>query len=135
MNTHKTIIDLARESRDLILEFIEEESLISDSSIKEITIAEGGKDIYVEDLYTGLQIYCLTEISNVFKMSMRGFGPCSASFYDALDITLSEIENDYKTMTKEEFINHIGKLHYMKYRCEEIYKKLENIEKEASSII
>ena len=60
---------------------------------------------------------------------------CSPSFYECLDHTKAELEYDYKKKSKDEFINYVGKLYYAEYRCEEIYKRLQEIEDEASELL
>lgn len=129
------ILNLAQEARELIFEFEKQESLISDAYIKEVSIDENGKVIYVEDTYEGLKIYSLTEISKVFSIAMNGFGPISASFYEALDIAIDELEDDYKKMSESEFKEYVGNLYFMQFRCEEIFERLKNIEKEAAQLI
>ena len=62
---------------------------------------------------------------------MRGWGPCSSGFYEEIELRLSELEYDFKKYSKEEFKEYVGSLKYTEYRCEEIYQRLEEIEKEA----
>ena len=43
-------------------------------------------------------------------------------------------ESNYKNKgSKEEFINYVGSLYYAKYRCEEIYNRLQDIENKGFS--
>ena len=65
---------------------------------------------------------------------MRGWGPCRAGFYEAMDLSQSELEYDFKMKkyTKDEFIKYAGGLKYAEYRCEEIYKRLDEIEEAAN---
>lgn len=78
--------------------------------------------------------YALTEISSVFDDEMRGYGPCNASFYEAMDIAQSELESDFNRLSKLEFKEYVGNLKYAEYRCEAICKRLEEIEKEAQNL-
>ena len=45
-------------------------------------------------------------------------------------LKINELGYKYKNRDKEEFMNYVGKLYYMKFRCEEIYERLQQIEKE-----
>ena len=48
-----------------------------------------------------------------------------------IDFRIDDIEDDYKNKSKEEFLNYVGHLYYAKYRCIEIYDRLQDIEDEA----
>ena len=79
-------------------------------------------------------IYYITDISSVFTVEMRGLDPCSPGFYEGIELALSELEYDFKKFSKGEFKEYVGNLKYVEYRCEEIYKRLEEIEEEASEL-
>ena len=96
--------------------------------------SEDGEIIEVDDEFEGVEEYCLTDISSVFSTEMRGWGPCSAGFYEAMDLALDDLEDVFKKFSKEEFKEYVGNLKYAEYRCEEIYKRLEEIEEEASEL-
>lgn len=127
-------LKLANEAKELIVEFRNEESRIAEITLEEISISEDGFTIYVEDNINGKMQYELTEISSIFSSEMRGWGPCSASFYESVSIAQSDAGDEYNNMEKEEFIQYVGGLYYMEYRCEEIYKRLEEIESEAADL-
>lgn len=55
--------------------------------------------------------------------------------YEAIGIAQSEVEDKYKTMSKDKYIQYVGGLYYMEQRCEEIYVRLEQIEKEAKELL
>lgn len=99
-----------------------------------MSIKEDGEIIEVDDEFDGVIEYSLTEISSVFSLEMRGWGPCPAGFYEAMEAALSSLESDFKRYSKEEFKEYVGDLKYTEYRCEEIYKRLEEIEKEAEEL-
>ena len=42
-----------------------------------------------------------------------------------------KFKNEINKYSKEEFKEYVGSLKYTEYRCEEIYQRLEEIEKEA----
>lgn len=45
-----------------------------------------------------------------------------------------EVENEYKNMNKDEYIQYAGGLFYLGERAEEIYARLQEIEEEAEKI-
>ena len=51
-----------------------------------------------------------------------------------MGLALANLEYDFKKFSKEEFKEYVGNLKYAEYRCEEIYKRLEEIEEEASEL-
>ena len=125
---------LANEAVELIKEFREEAGILGHNPLKSVTIQEDGEIIEVDDEFEGVEEYCLTDISSVFSTEMRGWGPCSAGFYEAMDLALDDLEYVFKKSSKEEFKEYVGNLKYAEYRCEEIYKRLEEIEEEASEL-
>ena len=125
---------LANEAVELIKEFREEAGILGHNPLKSVTIQEDGEIIEVDDEFEGVEEYCLTDISSVFSTEMRGWGPCSAGFYEAMDLALDDLEDVFKKFSKEEFKEYVGNLKYAEYRCEEIYKRLEEIEDEASEL-
>lgn len=125
---------LAEEAVELIKEFREVASILGVNPLKGISIKENGAVIEVEDEFDGIVEYELEDISSIFSTEMRGWGPCSAGFYEAMDLSQSELEYDFKMKkyTKDEFIKYAGGLKYAEYRCEEIYKRLDEIEEAAN---
>ena len=131
MSRLEKIMKLANEAVELIKEFREEAAMLGCNPLKSVTIQEDGEIIEVDDEFEGVKEYFLTDISSVFTIEMRGWGPCSAGFYEEIELRLSELEYDFKKYSKEEFKEYVGSLKYVEYRCEEIYQRLEEIEKEA----
>ena len=125
---------LANEAVKLIKEFREEAAILGCNPLKSVTIQEDGEIIEVDDEFEGVEEYCLTDISSVFSTEMRGWGPCSAGFYEAMDLALDDLEDVFKKSSKEEFKEYVGNLKYAEYRCEEIYKRLEEIEEEGFAL-
>ena len=66
---------------------------------------------------------------------MEGFGPCGSGFYEAISLAKSNLDYEFKNMDKKEFIKHAGMIWYIKSRCEEIYKRLKEIAREASKLM
>lgn len=125
--------ELAKEAVKLIKEFRKESGVLGDNPLVGIKIKKGGSVIEVEDSYEGITEYELNEISSIFTTEMRGWGPCSAGFYEAIGLAQSDLESDFKRLSKTEFKKYVGNLKYAEYRCEAIFKRLEEIEKEAES--
>lgn len=128
-------LKLANEAKELIIEFRQEEGRLGDNILQKIHISEDGSTIYVTETYDGEKEYALEEISEMFITEMRGWGPCSAQLYEAIAMAQSEVESEYKRMSKEEYIQYVGGLYYMEQRCEEIYVRLQQIEKEAEELL
>ena len=128
-------MELAKEAVELIKEFGEEASIVGDNPIKSIEIKENGSIIEIDHEYDGLEEYQLSKISSIFLSEMRGWGPCSAGFYEAISLAEDDLEDEFKSLSKTEFKEYVGNLKYAEYRCEEIYIRLEAIEKEAKELV
>ena len=131
MSKLKQRMKLAKEAAGLIEEFRREEGILGHNHLQSVAIKEDGRIIEVDDEFDGVIEYSLTEISSVFALEMRGWGPCSAGFYEAISLAEGELEYEFKTLSKTEFKEYVGNLKYAEYRCEEIYERLEEIEREA----
>lgn len=121
---------LAEEAVELIKEFREVASILGENPLEAIAIKDDGAIIEVEDSYEGIKEFALNDISSIFSMEMRGWGPCSAGFYEAISLAEDDLEDDFSKYTKEEFINYAGGIKYAEFRCEAIYKRLKEIESE-----
>ena len=135
MNNIERRIELAKEAVELIKEFGEEASFLGDNPINSIEINENGSIIEIDHEYDGLEQYKLSKISSIFLSEMRGWGPCSAGFYEAISLAEDDLEDEFKSLSKTEFKEYVGNLKYAEYRCEEIYIRLEAIEKEAKELV
>lgn len=93
-------LKLANEAKELIIEYREEVARLGENSLEKISVSEDGSIIYVTDTYEGDEEYSLGEISSIFTTEMRGWGPCSAQLYEAISIAQSEVESEYKRMSK-----------------------------------
>ena len=131
MSKLKQRMKLAKEAVELIKEFRGEEAILGHNPLRAVSIKEDGEIIEVDDEFDGVIEYSLTDISSIFTLEMRGWGPCSAGFYEAISLAEGELEYEFKTLSKTEFKEYVGNLKYAEYRCEEIYKRLEEIEREA----
>lgn len=144
MVDREKLLVLADEVKNLIIEFYDVAKIVEgyeendESPLTFIEIRDNGETIAVRDTFIeGEQIYELQDISEIFKIDMRGFGPCSAQLYESIGIAQSEVEDEYrkKDRSKDEFIRYVGSLYYAEYRCEEIYQRLEEIEEEVKSVL
>ena len=89
-------MELAKEAVELIKEFGEEASIVGDNPIKSVEIKENGAIIEVDDEFDGVIEYSLTNISSVFALEMRGWGPCPAGFYEAIELAINQLKIDFK---------------------------------------
>lgn len=135
MNKQERKLDLANEAVSLIKEFRELEATVGENIFKSIKVNTDGSKIIVDHIYEGILEYKLTEISTVFSDEIDGFGPVGSGFYDAIYLEIDNFENAYEKMDKKDFIDYVGKVYFMKFRCEEIYEKLKLIEKEFNEVI
>lgn len=124
-------LKLANEAVELIHEFEEIVSEIEISIMREVSINEEKltiKAIDPNDNDLELELY---EVATVYRSIIDGCGPCGGIFEEEIDFRIDDIEDDYKNKSKEEFLNYVGHLYYAKYRCIEIYDRLQDIEDEA----
>ena len=126
---------LAKEAAGLIEEFRGEAGTLGHNPLRSVSIKEDGEIIEVDDEFDGVIEYSLTDISSIFTLEMRGWGPCPAGFYEAISLAEDDLEDEFKSLSKTEFKEYVGNLKYAEYRCEEIYIRLEAIEKEAKELV
>ena len=134
MNKLEKLMKLSNEAVDLIKEFREEAEILGTNPLRSISIKNGGEVIEVDDDFEGIKEYPINKISSIFELEMRGVGPCTAGFYEAVSLAEADLEYDFKRYSKEEFKEYVGNLKYAEYRCEAIYKRLEEIEKEVEEL-
>lgn len=135
MNNLEKQMKLAEEAVELIKEFRKEAEVLGTNPLKEITIKENGRIIEVNDEFDGIVEYELNEISSIFSMEMDGWGPCSPGFYEAISLAEEDFKYDFPKYTKEEFKEYVGSIKYTEYRCEAIYERLKEIDKEAEDLM
>ena len=92
MSKLKQRMKLAKEAAGLIEEFRREEGILGHNPLQSVAIKEDGRIIEVDDEFDGVIEYSLTEISSVFALEMRGWGPCPAGFYEAISLAEGELE-------------------------------------------
>lgn len=127
-------IELANEAIELIKEFRNEEAKLGMEMLISVKASENGKIIIVNNDLEGETEWELSEISSEFARDMEGFAMFGACLYEEIDELVSSFQYKYGEMDKEEFIQYVGNIYYIKYRCEEIYNRLKEIEKEAEQL-
>ena len=135
MNNNDKVLKLAQEAKNLIIEFRNEASVLGVNPLNNISISEDGFAITIDSDLTGVTEFSLFEISSALHDDMECWGPASPAFYECMSLSISEIEFKYSEKSKDEFINYVGQLYYAQYRCEEIYKRLQEIDNEASKLL
>lgn len=127
-------IELANEAIELIKEFRNEEAKLGMEMLISVKASEDGKIIIVNNDLEGETEWELSEISSEFARDMEGFAMFGAGLYEEIDELVSGFQYKYGEMDKEEFIQYVGNIYYIKYRCEEIYNRLKEIEKESEQL-
>ena len=125
-------LELANEAKELILEFMIEENTVHDNDLqyRKVEINTDGSVISVFDDEEEKSDYNITDIS----MSMARLFDERAVFHTFIEFAKEKIDENYKHMSKDNFIYVMGNLHYVDRRCEEIFERLEEIEDEAREI-
>lgn len=128
-------LELAKEAVSLIKEFRRLATIIGDNIFKSVKSNKDGSKIIINHAYEGRLVYNLNEIHNALEDEMEGFAPCGGGLDEAVDLVVDEFECEYRNKDKKEFMKYVGKVYYMKFRCEEIYERLKEIEEEVSEIM
>jgi len=130
------MIELSNETKNLLMEFYEDQRVLCDGEnvLEYIKDTKDGREITIKTIDCDEEKYDLPCIASTLTYLLRGFGPCGSGFYEALDLAKVEVENEYKNMNKDEYIQYAGGLFYLGERAEEIYARLQEIEEEAEKI-
>lgn len=125
-------LELANEARDLILEFMREENTVHDNDLqyKKVEVNPDGSVIFVFEDEDEKSDYNITDIS----LSISSLYDERAVFHSFIELAKEKTDENYKHMSKNDFIHTMGNLHYVERRCEEIFERLEEIEDEAQKI-
>ena len=121
-------LKLANEAVELIHEFEELIGHIGYSRLRDASINEYELTIVAIDPNNNILELELYEVASVYRHFIDGYGPCGGIFEEDINFIIDDIENDYKEKSKEEFIKYVGNTYYTKYRCQEIYERLQEIE-------
>lgn len=125
-------LELANEAKDLILEFMIQENTVYDNDIqyKKVEINQDGTVISVFEDDEEKSDYNMIDITS----SLSGLYDKRAIFHTFIEIAKKKTDKKYKHMSKQNFIQTMGNLHYVERRCEEIFERLEEIEDEIREI-
>lgn len=154
-NINTRIEELSIMAKELITEFIGSMQFLGWEPIELISISENCDKINLKILGEETEEIEIEKLTEQFSVAMQGFGPCSFSFYEGIELSISKISDDYKRIKFKENLNleefkvsrndaieenkkfkeYIGNLYYIKYRGEEIYSMLKDIEDEYISLI
>lgn len=118
------------------MEFYEDQKVLCDGEnvLEYIKSTKDGRQITLKQIDCEEEEYDLPCIASTLRYDLRGIGPCSSRFYEALDLAKADAEYEYKNMNKDEYIQYVGGLFYLGERAEEIYARLQEIEEEADKI-
>ncbi|MDU6296195.1 hypothetical protein [Clostridium celatum] len=130
MDKQEKQLELAKEAVALIKEFRKLATIIGDNIFKSVKANKDGSKIIINHVYEGRLVYDLSEVHTVLEDEMEGFGPCGGGFDEAVELAVDEFDCEYRKKDKKEFMNYVGKVYYMKFRCEEIYERLKEISEE-----
>lgn len=123
-------IELAKEAVTLIKEFRKLNTIIGDNIFESVRASKDGSKIIIKHMYEGRLEYDLEQVHTVLEDEMEGFGPCGGGFDEAVELAVDEFDCEYRNKDKKQFISYVGKVYYMKFRCEEIYNRLKEISEE-----
>lgn len=123
---------LANEAKNLIMEFLEEENTVHDNdlNLKRVEVNKDGTVISVFEDDEEKSDYNITDIS----FSMSRLYDQREVFKTFIEIAKKKTNKNYKNMSKQDFIQSMGNLHYVERRCKEIFERLEEIEDEVNQI-
>lgn len=126
--------ELAKEAAKLVKEFKKVEEEISENTLQSIRIDKDGSALLIKDENMGNLKYGIDFVSSIIGFRVNGFGPCGSDFHSAIEEKRIAVKEKYTELSKKEFINSMGNLYYIECRCEEIYKRLQEIEREAACL-
>lgn len=125
-------MQLANEAKDLILEFMREESTVHDNDLqcKRVEVNQDGTVISIFEDNEEKSDYNITDIS----LSMSKLYDQREVFKTFIEIAKDKTNENYKNMSKQSFVQSMRNLHYVEKRCEEIFERLQEIEDEVNQI-
>lgn len=125
---------LAMEAAELIKEYRDTIAVFGAEQYKIVEVNETYDVITTVDEDGEKMERNVGEISEEISRQLYGFGPCSGVFYENLDLCKSEFNDKYNELSKNDFMDYVGKVHYAEFRCVEICNRLEEIEEEFNNI-
>lgn len=119
---------LASEATMLIKDVIENAAFLEDNFFKSIEISEDQLTILLKDKNNNCLEYSLSEVSCIFTDEIQGLWEVEGNIFDYFEFVKEKNNEKYKELNKEEFVNYVGRLYYLQYRCEEVFRRLREIE-------
>ena len=120
---------MANEVIILVKEIIENAVLLEGNFFQSIESSDDGSTLLLKDKNNNFLEYSLSEVSSIFSDEIQGLWEIEGNIFDYFEFGKERNNEKYNTLSKEEFINYIGRLYYLQYRCEEVYRRLRKIEK------
>lgn len=120
---------MANEVIILVKEIIENAVLLEGNFFQSIESSDDGSTLLLKDKNNNFLEYSLSEVSSIFSDEIQGLWEIEGNIFDYFEFVKERNNEKYNTLSKEEFINYIGRLYYLQYRCEEVYRRLRKIEK------
>ena len=134
MERTEILTNLANEAVSLIKEFREEAYVLGGNPLYNIEVNDSNDIVIFEDKTKEPIEYSLSEISYIFKDEINGFNNYDGKLNDGIELVIRDAKSEYTKLSKNDFSNYIGKLIYANLRCDEIYNRLVEIEKETREL-
>lgn len=134
MERTQILTNLANEAVNLIKEFREEADVLGGHPLYNIKVNDSNDIVIFEDKTKEPIEYSLSEISYIFEDEIEGFNNYHGKLNDGIELAIRDTKLEYTKLSKNDFSNYIGKLIYANFRCDEIYNRLVEIEKETRKL-
>lgn len=134
MERTEILTNLANEAVSLIKEFREEAYVLGGNPLYNIEVNDSNDIVIFEDKTKEPIEYSLSEISYIFEDEIEGFNNYHGKLNDGIELAIRDAKLEYTKLSKNDFSNYIGKLIYANFRCDEIYNRLLEIEKETRKL-
>ena len=103
------------------------------------TLAVNPSILLLDEPFAALDYQTKLKVSNdiykIIKKEKKTTIMVTHDISEAISLAEDDLEDEFKSLSKTEFKEYVGNLKYAEYRCEEIYIRLEAIEKEAKELV
>lgn len=130
LNRRKKLVD---EAISLIREFEGISVDIRETRIEELSLDHEYTKISYE-LEGEKLVFPITQISHIYEIEFEGLGELAPTFPELVSAVKQNIEGNFESSNKEDFIHFVGNIYYADLRCRQIYNRLKEIEIEAKAI-
>lgn len=117
----------------LINKFISDAKEVGGDFLKEVQQCENG-DITLINNNDDVLEYGISEIGYIFNDGIKGFWDEREKFLNNVEWDIKNSYVHYQKLSKEEFINYVGKLHYIRNRYRELKVTLKKLGEEIELI-